>query len=91
MRRTITIKDGTELEILEPTQVPEWILKICRKNHIFPNFYGKMGEVYCLHYGDNEDECGFAFFIMIEGTVYTPEPGQLQLLGLAEKIDDLIH
>ncbi len=91
MRKTVTIKGGTRLEILEPTQVPGPILAICRKNHIIPNFYSKMGNMYCLHYGDNEDECGFAFFIMIDGIVHVPERGQPKLVGLARCIGDLVH
>ncbi len=91
MRKTVTINKGTQLEILEPVQVPGPILEICRRNHIYPNFYGKMGEMYVVHYGDNEDECEFAFFILIDGTVYVPEPGQLKLLSLASQIADLVH
>ncbi len=91
MGKTITIKKNTQLEILEPTQVPRPILEICCRNHICPDFYGKMGEMYCLHYEYDEDECGFAFFVLVDGTVYVPEPEQLELLNLANQIVDFVH
>lgn len=87
--KIVTMKKGTELVLLEPTEVPQPILDIFRRKKLVPNFYGKMGEMYCFH--TDGDDCGIAFFFMVGDTVYIPAPGQPQLIGLAIKIADFVH
>lgn len=87
--KIVTMKKGTELEVLEPTEVPRPILDILHRKKLVPNFYGKMGEMYCFH-TDGED-CGIAFFFMVGNMVYIPAPGQPALIELACKIADFVH
>lgn len=92
MSKKITMPQGTTLEVLEPTQVPSQILELFPyRAGITPTFYGKMGELYCIHSHDAFGRCGIEFYVMIDGEVYEPVEGQSKLVHLADLLSEFVH
>jgi hypothetical protein len=80
----------SELKIIEATDVPFAVLDNLRRMKVIPDFYGKLGNVYCVHWTTDYD-CGVGFFATINGKIHIPTPEEDDSLEIARQFSDIVH